>query len=185
MSEILILILRIVIIVITPIIGLLLAKAAQATATYFGVKSDDSLIRYYREEVDRAVETAVKFANQKYVDALKKAGEFGTKEKQDEAMSIAKSQALLQLSDDTKEYLQKTYGSIDLYMLGRLEAQVGDQKKEKLRSEQSVTLALPAVAELESIPDTTTIAASTAAATAATVAQVAINQYSSQTPPAE
>ena len=79
-------------------------------------------------EVGNAVADAVAAMNQKYVDDLKKNGEF-KEEQQKEILQRAISAALKSLSDDAQEYLKTTYGDTEAYLETRIEAQINENKR--------------------------------------------------------
>ena len=162
-----------------PVIAAFFVSYIKKAKENIAASTDDIKMQGYLEEIMNAISDAVAATSQTYVDALKKQGSF-TLEAQKEAASKALTACVATISPAATAFIEAVYGNAKAYLMNKIEAEVRRQK-----FEQPATLALPAVAELESIPDTTTIAASTAAATAATVAQVAISQYGSQTPPAE
>lgn len=172
MNEFLTTLLQAVIIAVVPVLVAFFCKAVRAAAQYLGDKSENENAQWYLDEVAEAITNAVTFTSQKYVDAMKKSGQF-TKENQDWALSVALSQAKLQLTEEVRDFLAKAYGPLDLYLEGRIEAEVRRQKLD-----QPATLALPIVSE--TAKDATALAASTAAATAASVAQTAISQLSAE-----
>ena len=71
--------------------------------------------------------TAVTFASQKYVDELKKSGKF-TKENQECALKIAKSETMRLLTQEAKDFIANAYGSLDQYLEGCIKAEVCNQK---------------------------------------------------------
>ena len=124
-------------------------------------QTDSTKQAWYVEEIAKAVTEAVSATSQTYVDALKKAGTFDL-EAQKEAARRALAAALAAISPAAQEFIGRMYGDISEYLATRIEAEVRKQKQE-------APIALSAV-ELTA-PDTETIAASTAAATVAAIAQ--------------
>lgn len=175
MNEVLATLLQAVIIAVVPVLVTFFCKAVRAAAQYLGDKSENENAQWYLAEVAEAITNAVTFTSQTYVDALKKSGQF-TKENQEWALSVALSQAKLQLTEEVRDFLVKSYGPLDRYLEGRIEAEVRRQKLD-----QPATLALPVVSEIAT--DATALAASTAAATAASVAQTALSQMSAEVLP--
>ena len=88
----------------------------------------DVRIQRLLREVGNAVADAVAAMNQKYVDDLKKNGEF-KEEQQKEILQRAISAALKSLSDDAQEYLKATYGDTTAYLETRIEAQINENKR--------------------------------------------------------
>lgn len=88
----------------------------------------DIRIQRLLREVGNAVADAVAAMNQKYVDDLKKNGEF-KEEQQKEILQRAISAALKSLSDDAQEYLKTTYGDTEAYLETRIEAQINENKR--------------------------------------------------------
>lgn len=88
----------------------------------------DVRIQRLLREVGNAVADAVAAMNQKYVDDLKKNGEF-KEEQQKEILQRAISAALKSLSDDAQEYLKTTYGDTEAYLETRIEAQINKNKR--------------------------------------------------------
>lgn len=88
----------------------------------------DVRIQRLLREVGNAVADAVAAMNQKYVDDLKKNGEF-KEEQQKEILQRAISAALKSLSDDAQEYLKTTYGDTEAYLETRIEAQINENKR--------------------------------------------------------
>lgn len=175
MNEFLATLLQAVLITAVPVIVAFFCKPVRAAAKYLGEKSENESAQWYLDEVAEAIENAVTFTSQIYVDALKKSGQF-TKENQEWALNVALSQAKLQLTEEIKDFLVDAYGPLNRYLEGRIEAEVHRQKLD-----QPATLALPAF--LEGATDTTAVAASTAAATAASIAQTTISQMSAEVLP--
>jgi hypothetical protein len=123
MQELLTTLLQTVITVAVPIlttfaVNFLRAKAAQATAT---VKNE--LANKYISEATDAVATAVLYTTQTYTDTLKKSGTF-SKENQLEAFAKALAQAKALITDDTRRFIEMTYGDLTKYLAPRIEAEV-------------------------------------------------------------
>lgn len=136
----------------------LIKKAAERAAA----NTDDIKQQGYIKEIADAVANAVAATNQTYVDALKKSGSL-TKEAQAEAMQKSLDACLAAISPAARAFAETAYGDFVKYITTKIEAEVRKQK-----NEAPVMLGLPAP---ESSADPTTVAASTAAATAATLAQ--------------
>ena len=79
------------------------------------------------ERVSDAVETAVTYTNQTYVDAVRKKGILNM-EAQKEAMEKSLEKTYLLLSEVAVDSLNEIYGSAEEYLVSRIEAEVRKQK---------------------------------------------------------
>lgn len=156
MNEFLSTLLQAVLIAAVPVIAGAAVKGVRALAKHLASKTDNELAKKYLKEVADAIEEAVSFTNQTYVDTLKKSEAF-TKENQEEALNRSLEKAVALLTADARKFLEEAYGDLNAYLLIRIEPEVRRQKKVE--------------------PSGTTAAVTaTAAATAATVAQNTIAQ---------
>lgn len=158
MNEFLSTLLQAVLIAAVPVIAGAAVKGVQALAKHLASKTDNELAKKYLKEVADAIEEAVSFTNQTYVDTLKKSEAF-TKENQEEALNRSLEKATALLTADARKFLEEAYGDLNTYLLIRIEPEVRRQKK--IDTDSSAT---------------GSVAAATAAATAATVAQNTIAQ---------
>ena len=158
-----------VVTVCVPIFTAYIVKAIQKAGDNAAADTEDIKVRGYIEEITAAITQAVSATSQTYVDALKENGEF-TLEAQKEALQKSIETAKSILSPAALEFIDDVYGDFVEYVTPKIEAEV---RKQKLEAPVEV------VSEIE-IPDTTTVAASTAAATAATIAQTAIGQMNAE-----
>lgn len=158
-----------VVTVCVPIFTAYIVKAIQKAGDNAAADTEDLKVRGYIEEITAAITQAVSATSQTYVDALKESGEF-TLEAQKEALQKSIETAKAILSPAALEFIDDVYGDFVEYVTPKIEAEV---RKQKLEAPVEV------VSEIE-IPDTTTVAASTAAATAATIAQTAIGQMNAE-----
>lgn len=71
---------------------------------------------------------SVLYVNQTYVDSLKNRGEFN-KESQKEAFTLAYNEAIKLISEEAKEVISKTYGSLDEWIHMQIEIAVNNAKK--------------------------------------------------------
>ncbi|MEG1562553.1 MAG: hypothetical protein RR365_02310, partial [Bacteroides sp.] len=129
--------------------------------------ADSTKEKDYITEIAAAVSDAVAAISQTFVDALKKNGEF-TVEAHKEAAEKALVACLASISPAAKVFLEHLYGDINVYLANKIEAEVRKQKSLPANT-------VPVVIE-STAPDMAAIAASTAAATAATIAVQQINQ---------
>lgn len=158
MNEFLSTLLQAVLIAAIPVITGAAIKGVQAVAKHLASKTDNELAKKYLKEVADAIEEAVSFTNQTYVNTLKKSDKF-TEENQAEALNRSLEKATALLTADARKFLEEAYGDLNAYLLIRIEPEVRRQKK----------------AEPDSVA-IGSVTAATAAATAATVAQTAIAQ---------
>lgn len=159
MNEFLSTLLQAVLIAAVPVIAGAAVKGVQALAKHLASKTDNELAKKYLKEVADAIEEAVSFTNQTYVDTLKKSEAF-TKENQEEALNRSLEKATALLTADARKFLEEAYGDLNAYLLIRIEPEVRRQKK----------------IDTDNSSATGSVAAATAAATAATVAQNTIAQ---------
>lgn len=177
MSEFLSALLQAVLIAAIPVITGAVIKGVRAVAKHLASKTDNELAKKYLKEVDDAIEKAVAFTSQTYVDALKKSDKF-TAENQEEARKKSLDKAIALLTADARKFLEEAYGDLNAYLLIRIEPEVRRQKKDETNSETP--------AAKSEAPGVTAMAAATAAATAATVAQntiVKATQPGAEKPP--
>lgn len=175
MNEFLSTLLQAVLITAIPIISAFIGKGVKAFANHLSAQTDNELAKKYLKEAADAIEEAVAFTNQTYVDTLKKSGTF-TKENQDEARQKSLDKAVALLTAEARKFLEEAYGDLNSYLLNRIEPEVRRQK-----NGEPATLSVPleAVEGVRESPDVTSVAAATAAATAAVVIQNAIPQVAS------
>ncbi len=121
---------------------------------------DNETASKYMDMAVDAVEQAVAFTAQTFVDALKSSGGF-TKEKQCEAFQKSKDKALEILGDTTVAALGEIYGDFDAWIETKIEQVCRDLKR----------------------PDTGE--AATAASVATTIAATAVQQLAGEAPAAE
>lgn len=141
-----------------PVVTAYFVKLIRKWAAYAETDSDNIKKQDYLTEIANAIADAVSATSQTYVDALKAAGTF-TKEAQKEAAQKALAACLASISPAAQAFIEQMYGDVMAYLTTRIEAEVRNQK----------SFAPTAVLESTS-PDVATVAASTAAATAATIA---------------
>ena len=100
MNEFLSTLLQAVLIAAIPVISAFIGKGVKAFANHLSAQTDNELAKKYLKEAADAIEEAVAFTNQTYVDTLKKSGTF-TEENQEEARKKSLDKAL-QSNDVTK-----------------------------------------------------------------------------------
>lgn len=160
MKEFLSTLLQAVLIAAVPVISAFIGKGVQSFSKHLAAKTDNDLAKKYLKEAADAIQEAVSFTNQTYVDTLKKSGTF-TEENQAEARQKSLEKATELLTVEARRFLTEAYGDLNSYLLNRIEPEVRRQKQA-----EPATLSVPLEA-VESAPDAATIAATTAAATVA------------------
>lgn len=160
-----------VVTVCVPILTTYMVKAIQKAGDNAAADTENIILQGYIEEITDAIAQAVSCTSQTYVDALKDRGEF-TMEAQKEALQKSIETAKVILSPAALAFIEDVYGDFVEYVTPKIEAEVRKQKIEK-PVEVTSEIVLPDT-------NTTAVAASTAAATAATIAQTAIGQMSAE-----
>ena len=127
MNEFLTTLLQAVLVAAVPVCAAFIGKGIKAMASYLGQKSENETAKKYLAAVADAVATAVTYTSQKYVDELKKSGQF-TKENQREALGLAVAQAKNLLTAEATAFLESAYGELTEYLQSRIEAEVRNQK---------------------------------------------------------
>lgn len=100
----------------------------KAKITEANTSSDNSTANRIRWEVAEAVEDAVTAVNQTFVEELKNKNLFD-KEKQEEAFERALEGTIDALSRETVDFINNTYGDINIWLIDKIEAAVGRNKK--------------------------------------------------------
>lgn len=127
MKDLLLSLLQAVLIAVTPILTAAICLYLKKKAAELGAKMKNTEGAAFLREATEAVCTAVTYTNQTYVDALKSQGTFSA-ENQKAALNKAKDKAVELLSAGAKDYIRETYGSLDEYIVTKIEAEVKDQK---------------------------------------------------------
>lgn len=110
-----------------PVVGGFICKFVQTTADTAKKKVENEVAKEMIDEATSAVVTAVAKTNQTYVEALKKSDTF-TKENQEEALKMAYNTALTVMRSEVKNFIVTTYGSIEKWLMPKIEEQVAAQK---------------------------------------------------------
>jgi hypothetical protein len=100
----------------------------KAKITEANTSSDNSTANRIRWEVAEAVEDAVTAVNQTFVEELKSKNLFD-KEKQEEAFERALEGTIDALSRETVDFINNTYGDINIWLIDKIEAAVSRNKK--------------------------------------------------------
>lgn len=120
MNEIII---NIISVVVTSIILPLISIAGAKLIQFINSKIKNNKAADLLTTATTIVINAVRSVFQTYVEALKKEGSFN-KDAQIIALNKAKDIALTQMTDEVKEYLVTTYGSLDSWLDTNIEATI-------------------------------------------------------------
>ena len=120
MNEILI---NIISVVVTSIILPLISIAGAQLSQFINSKIKNNKAADLLTTATTIVINAVRSVFQTYVEALKKEGSFN-KDAQIIALNKAKDIALTQMTDEVKDYLVTTYGSLDSWLDTNIEATI-------------------------------------------------------------
>ena len=125
MNEILI---NIISVVVTSIVLPLISIAGAKLIQFINSKIKNNKAADLLTTATTIVINAVRSVFQTYVEALKKEGSFN-KDAQIIALNKAKDIALTQMTDEVKDYLVTTYGSLDSWLDTNIEATINILKK--------------------------------------------------------
>lgn len=114
-------------VVATYIVKLVKSKIAESEIIAEVTKNKD--IAKQIENAVADVMDAVLYVNQTYTDSLKASGEFN-EAAQKEAFEKAYAKAVELISQDTKDMIQKLYGSFDKWLELKIESSVNVAKKQ-------------------------------------------------------
>lgn len=120
MNEIII---NIISVVVTSIVLPLISIAGAKLIKFINSKIKNNKAADLLTTATTIVINAVRSVFQTYVEALKKEGSFN-KDAQINALNKAKDIALTQMTDDVKDYLVTTYGSLDTWLDTNIEATI-------------------------------------------------------------
>lgn len=120
MNEIII---NIISVVVTSIVLPLISIAGAKLIQFINSKIKNNKAADLLTTATTIVINAVRSVFQTYVEALKKEGSFN-KDAQIIALNKAKDIALTQMTDEVKEYLVSTYGSLDSWLDTNIEATI-------------------------------------------------------------
>ena len=120
MNEIII---NIISVVVTSIVLPLISIAGAKLIQFINSKIKNNKAADFLTTATTIVINAVRSVFQTYVEALKKEGSFN-KDAQIIALNKAKDIALTQMTDEVKDYLVTTYGSLDTWLDTNIEATI-------------------------------------------------------------
>lgn len=121
------LILTIISTVVTAVILPLITLAGNKLIAWLGTKTKNEKAARYLATATTIVLSAVKSVFQTYVEALKKAGNFG-KEAQAEAFKQAKTIILTQTTQEVKAFITEAYGDFEAWVNTQIEASINTLK---------------------------------------------------------
>ena len=117
-------------VVFIPAITVIVTYAVTAFkewATNKAIKSENEVVEQYLMEITDIISQAVLCTTQTYVEALKSQGKFD-KEAQLVAFDKTKSAVMALLAKESKDFLAKMYGDVDLWIDTKIEQIVNLQK---------------------------------------------------------
>lgn len=114
--------------VISIIVTGLATWAMAALTSWLNEKLKDKKSSRYAFAVLEVVTSCVKATYQTYVEAIKGTDAW-TKEAQEHALKMALESAKAQLDDELTGYITDTFGGVDAYIMGLIEAVLYDLKK--------------------------------------------------------
>lgn len=109
--------------VVTTVLLPLITWAGTKFIQYITAKVKNEKTATMLSAATNIVLNAVRSVFQTYVESLKASGSF-TKEAQFTALCKAKDIALAQFGDDVKDYITKTYGSLDGWLTNQIESTI-------------------------------------------------------------
>lgn len=113
-------------IVVAYIVKFIKAKVSESNAIN-KLTENENLSNLVKDAISNVLD-AVVYVNQVYVDSLKKSGEF-TEEAQNEAFNRAYVEAINTISTESKDAVEKLYGSFDNWLKLKIETAVNNAKK--------------------------------------------------------
>jgi hypothetical protein len=121
-------ILNIISVTVTAVVLPLITWAGARLIQYLNTKIKDENTKRILSGIISIVERAVRSVLQTYVDSLKKEGRFD-KEAQVKALELARSQILVELNAEAREFITTNYGDLDTFITNQIEATINLLKK--------------------------------------------------------
>lgn len=112
-----------VLIAVIPIFAGFLCDAIHKLAVKASVSAESERKKYLINEIDHAVQTAVMYVNQTFVDALKEAETWNSDDAK-EAFNLAFRTVIETISDDAQDFIIETCGDIQKYLEVKIEEEV-------------------------------------------------------------
>lgn len=116
-----------------PVVGLFACTALHSIADYFVGKTNDTTTQKYIREIEDAIIKAVRTVAQTYTKKLKELNTFGEAEEKianRKAIEVARAS----LSTDAMNYISKTYGDVDKFLLNGIESTLNAIKDENKKN---------------------------------------------------
>ena len=114
-----------VLVAVIPILSGFLCRLLKRLADEVVQNMEDERVKALVGEIDTAVQSAVNYVNQTFVDELKKAGTFGEDPQYaEEAFRTAYETAYETISSDAMDWISKTFGDVRKYLEVKIEESV-------------------------------------------------------------
>lgn len=114
-----------VLVAVIPILSGFLCRLLKRLADKVVQNMEDERVKALVGEIDAAVQSAVNYVNQTFVDELKKAGTFGEDpEYAEEAFRMAYETAIETISSDATYWISETFGDVRKYLEVKIEESV-------------------------------------------------------------
>ena len=111
-----------VLVAVIPILSGFLCRLLKQLADKVVQNMEDERVKALVGEIDTAVQSAVNYVNQTFVDELKKAGTFGEDpEYAEEAFRTAYETAIETISSDAMDWISETFGDVRKYLEVKIE----------------------------------------------------------------
>ena len=114
-----------VLVAVIPILSGFLCRLMKRLADEVVQNMEDERVKVLVGEIDAAVQSAVNYVNQTFVDELKKAGTFGEDPQYaEEAFRTAYETAIETISSDAMDWISETFGDVRKYLEVKIEESV-------------------------------------------------------------
>ena len=114
-----------VLVAVIPILSGFLCRLLKRLADEVVQNMEDERVKALVGEIDTAVQSAVNYVNQTFVDELKKAGRFGDDPQYaEEAFRTAYETAIETISSDAMNWISETFGDVRKYLEVKIEESV-------------------------------------------------------------
>ena len=111
-----------VLVAVIPILSGFLCRLLKRLADEVVQNMKDERVKALVGEIDAAVQSAVNYVNQTFVDELKKAGTFGEDPQYaEEAFRTAYETAIETISSDAMDWISETFGDVRKYLEVKIE----------------------------------------------------------------
>ena len=123
-------ILSAVLIAVIPILTGYFCELLHKLASEAVERTKDEKTQALLSEIERAVQSAVVYVNQTFVDELKKTNQFSENDEYaDVAFETAFDKTVEILSQEAKAYIEKTFGDLQDYLEVKIEESVNYEKR--------------------------------------------------------